>query len=546
MKNKEQNVADFFLNEIVKLGVEYIFLVPGAQIVPLYKAISKIKNLKAIVATHELAAGFMAIGYARVSGKMGVVMSTGAPGAIYMTGAGITAKADDVPVLFVTGNIPKDHHGRGEFQDASAKGTNDSAIFKETVGESIVCSHPEEIANVVIEMVRSKTGFKPLHIQIPVDVQIANIDSRMQKNISDQYRFANLPIHEAIPDIHFEKERKIVFFLGRKILGVVDSGKLIDFVQKNEIGVVTDMKARGVVPETYRASLGYVGFNSDFRALEVLNKDSRFAADQIFAIGVTEELIKQYIDPSVDVIRLTPGALKKWLDTHSSDQIKEQSVVFRKKWLDELLTIIPPKTVPMKFDNKVSYLEMFEVINEVMPDESIYCLDAGQMRRAGSMLLQCHYPRSLIQSDTLSPMGSGICAAVGAQLAVPDKPVIALFGDGSMRMHGMELATAVRYNLPIIFIVCDNQSYISLPQSKTMKEMSDLPEIDWLSFATSLGMKASFSDNREEFQEQLTKVQNSEGPSLLWVTVPGLLDDEFKQTKTLEYKNWLSELKDKL
>lgn len=546
MENQEQNVAEFLLNEIAKLGVEYIFLVPGAQIVPLYKAISKVKNLKPIVATHELAAGFMAIGYARASGKMGVVMSTGAPGAVYMTGAGITAKADDVPILFITGNIPKDHHGRGEFQDASAKGTNDSAIFKETLGESIVCSHPEEIANVVIEMVKNKTRFKPLHIQIPVDVQIAGIDSQMQKNIADQYRFANLSIHETVPDIHFEEQRKIVFFLGRKVLGIADNTKLIDFVRKNEIGVVTDMKTRGFVPETYRGSLGYVGFNSDFRALEVLNKDSHFAADQIFAIGVTEELIKQYIDPSVDVIRLTPGALKKWLDMHAADKIREQSVKFRKAWLDELMTIIPSKPVPMKFANKVSYLEMFEVINKVMSDETVYCLDAGQIRRAGSMLLQCHYPKTLIQSDTLSPMGSGICAAVGAQLAVPGKPVISLFGDGSMRMHGMELATAVRYNLPIIFIACDNQSYISLPKSKDMKEMSDLPEIDWMSFAKSFGMKASFSDNREEFQEQLTQAQNQHEPSLLWVMVPGLLDDEFKQTKTLEYKNWLSELKDKL
>ncbi len=543
--SKKQNVAEFFLNEIAKLGVEYIFLLPGAQIIPLCKAISKIKNLKPIIAMHENAAAFMAIGYARASGKMGVVMTTGAPGAAYMTGAGVTAKADDVPVLFVSGNIPKDHHGRGEFQDASAKGTNDSAIFKEAVGDSIVCSHPEEIANVVIQMVKSKTRFKPLHIQIPVDVQIANIDVQMQKNIFDQCRFANLSIHEAVPNIHFEEKRKIVFFLGRKVLGIIDN-KLIDFIQKNEIAVIADMKARGIVPETYRESLGYVGFNSDFRALEVLNKDSRFAADQIFAIGVTEELIKQYIDPSVDVIRLTPGALKKWLDIHFADHIKKQSVEFRKRWLDELLTIIPAKQIPMKFDNKVSYLEMFEVISEVMPNESVYCLDAGQVRRAGSMLLQCHYPKSLIQSDTLSPMGSGLCASVGVQLAVPNKPVVSIFGDGSMRMHGMELATAVRYNLPIVFIACDNQSYASLPQSAKMKEISDLPKIDWMSFAKSFGMEASFSDNREEFKEQLVKAHKRNGPSLLWITVPRLLDDEFKQTKTLEYKNWLTELRDKL
>ncbi|HHD73105.1 MAG TPA: hypothetical protein ENL02_04295, partial [Epsilonproteobacteria bacterium] len=267
--------------------------------------------------------------------------------------------------------------------------------------------------------------------------------------------------------------------------------------------------------------------------------------DQIFAIGVTENLIRQYIDPAVDVIRLTPGAFTQWIETNQVHHAKKQPFEFRKKWLDELLTILPSKPEPKKYENKVSYIELFDAINDVMPDDTVYSLDAGQIRRAGSMLLECNFPKTLIQSDTLSPMGAGICAAVGAKLAV-DKPVVAMTGDGSMRMHGMELATAVRYHLPVIFIVCDNQAFISLPKSKEIKEISDLPEIEWISFAKSFGMKATYSDNKDEFKKQLRKAKDQKEPVLLWVSVPGLLDDEFKQTKTLEYKNWLTELKEKL
>lgn len=547
MKYKEQNISEYLIGEITKLGVEYIFMVPGAHIVPLTKAVSNNKNIKLIIATHELAAAFMAIGYARTSGKIGVVMSIGGPGAAYMVGAGITAKADDVPLLVITGNIPKNNHGYGEFQDASSKGTNDSAIFKEAIGKSIVCSYPEDILDVIIEILKQKTKFRPLHIQIPIDVQIAKVNSHIQKSIADQYRFANLPIHEAIANINFDRKKKIVFFLGRKVLGVVNYKRLIEFAQRNEIAIVTDMKTRGIIPENYRESLGYVGFNSDYRALEVLNKDSYFAADQIFAIGVKESLIKQYIDSSsVDVIRLTPLALKEWLNTQSLNSSENYSTEERKLWIDELLTIIPPKPVAMKFNNKVSYLELFEVINEVMPKETVYCLDAGQVRRAGSMLLECNFPESLIQSDTLSPMGSGICAAIGAKLAVKERPVVSIFGDGSMHMHGMELATAMRYNTPIIFIVCDNLSYASTPQSQTMKDITDLPETDWISFAKSFKMKAYFSNNNDKFQEDLENALKENKPTLLWVKVPMLLDDEFKETKTLEYKNWLTNLKDKI
>ncbi len=546
MEYQESSVAEALLQEIVKMGVEYIFLIPGAQITPLVKALYKMKSLKAVIATHELAAAFMAIGYARASGKMGVVMSTGAPGAAYMTGAGITAKADKVPVLFITGNIPEDHHGHGEFQDASPKGTNDSAIFKESIGESIICRHPKELSSIITAMVKSTARSRPLHVQIPVDIQIANIDIKMHQYMDDQNRFATLRITEGVPDIDFDKKRKTVILLGHLALGTIEGKRLTDFIRKNQIGVITDMKARGIIPESDRESLGHIGFNSDFRALEALSVDSPLLTDQIFAIGVTEALIKQYIDPSIKITRLMPGTLKAWTKAHADHPVKKRSVEFRKAWLEALSSVVPTKQTPVHYKDKVSYLEMFEVIDDVMPDDTVYCLDAGQLRRAGSMLLRAHTPRSIIQSDTLSPMGFGICAAIGAKFAIPKKPVISIVGDGSMRMHGAEMMTAVRYRLPIIFIVGDNRAYISLPKSQEIKAFSDLPKVDWLAFANSFGMKATYSQDRETFQGQLEKAKKSKRPTLLWLRVPGLLDDEFKQTTSLEYKNWLTALRSKL
>jgi thiamine pyrophosphate-dependent acetolactate synthase large subunit-like protein len=95
-------------------------------------------------------------------------------------------------------------------------------------------------------------------------------------------------------------------------------------------------------------------------------------------------------------------------------------------------------------------------------------------------------------------------------------------------------------------IVGDNQAYISLPKSQEIKAFSDLPEVDWLAFANSFGMEASYSQDREIFQSQLEEAKQSRQPTLLWVRVPGLLDDEFKQTTSLEYKNWLTALRSRL
>ena len=174
MKKEYSSVAEVLLVELSKMGIEYVFLVPGAQISPLvFKLYNEglLKIPKPIIANHELAAGFMALGYARASGNMGVAISIGGPGAAYMIGAGITAKTDDVPILFITGNIPPQNFGVGEFQDASAYGTNDSLIFKESIGTSMVCNQAEDLKNIITEIKKCNEKLKSIHVQIPVSVQ---------------------------------------------------------------------------------------------------------------------------------------------------------------------------------------------------------------------------------------------------------------------------------------------------------------------------------------------------------------------------------------
>ena len=538
MIDNRVTVAELLLDELDKMGVEYIFMVPGAHIAPLYAKLCEKKRPKFIIADHELEAAFMAIGYARASNKLGVVFTIGAPGAAYMVGAGITAKADNVPVLFVTGDIPEKHHGLDEFQDASKQGTNDSAIFQAAVGRSVICRTLHDIIPIISQIHQYKSECKPLHIQIPIDVQLSELTLNFQCE-----KIVRSKKHD-IPLTRLNHDHKIVFLFGIKALDSIDSIKLKDFVKAHAIGVVTDLKTRGIFSEDSLESIGYIGFSSNPRALEVFNLSSRLKADHIISVGVKSELIKKYIDPSFLMTDISVAVFDEWLISIFSKDIEKTSLKKRQEWLTSLKELVHTEEAHSS-KNKVSYLEMFDVLNKIMPKETIYAIDAGQVRRAANMFITCYYPRSFIQSDTLSPMGSAICAGVGAKLASPEKPVVVMLGDGSMRMHGMVLATAARYNISVIFILSDNHSYANILKSNELRDVSDLPKLDWGMYAQSLGVASFFIDSQKEFEKRLEEIIPLKKPALLWVAAHRSVDFEYNQTKVYEYKDWLTDIKEK-
>jgi len=531
LKKTEQSVVEILLSELSNLGVDYVFIVPGAQIIPLVFRLyekGKSKVPKPIIANHELAAGYMAIGYARASGKLGVAISIGGPGATSMICAGVTAKIDDVPLLLITGNIPTSSFGVGEFQDASPEGTNDSLIFKESVGISFACNNESDLETIIPEIRHCNNKLKQVHVQIPINIQKANyllkFEERITNNDKPVAKKARIP-----------QKVKMVLLIGHKALSIIDPLVLKKFTKRNLIGVVTDMKCRGILSEIENESLGYIGFNSDIRALEVFRFESKMAAEQIVTVGVNKDLLNQYVDrKKFKIEEIDTKTIISWIDTYSSNQ---NIVKKRKYWLQELHKITPPQPSVIEIENKVSYFNVIETLKKVMPTRTVYCLDSGQIRRAGSIFLKSYFPRTLIQSETLSPMGLGICASIGAQLANHNQRVVCLFGDGSMRMNGIELTTAVRYNLPVIFVLCDNESYASIKAPDNVKKLS---YIDWGQYGNSIGIVSHYINNREEFSEKLKESLGFNKPVLLWTSVPNLLNDELTKTEKIEYKNWLS------
>lgn len=532
-------VSTALLETLQSLGVNHIFTVPGAQISSFLKSLEHHDHILPIVATHELSAAYMACGAARATGTLGVVASIGGPGAAYMLAAAQVARANQLPVCFITGDIPRKAHGLDEFQDAGPAGTNDLRVFSEAISTSMLCGGPEDLPQVVQQLRASLESRRPLHIKIPIDVQMMPCEHIPQKKALP---LPSLNIGTIKPDI--DAPERVVIFAGGGIMDLVDPSQLLEYVRTRKIGVVTDYGTRGMVPEDAIESLGMVGFRSDPRALLALRGSEALRAEKVICVGVPENTICRYIDVATEREVVSVDDFRSLLQRDTSVDLPADRYDRRQAWLGQLAAHrLFPAVQHLDIDQPVTYRQLFSRLTALMPPETRYCLDAGQARLAGSMLLSCHEPKMISQSEALSPMGYGLCSAIGMQLAAPDRPVVVVVGDGSMRMLGMELATAVRYSLGVIFVLTDNQSYASTKSWDLGSDFIQLPAMDWSRFAASIGIECLKVQTTEEFSNALNHCVSVAGPTLIWIPIEGSLDSFFTTKHELEYPTWLSKLK---
>jgi thiamine pyrophosphate-dependent acetolactate synthase large subunit-like protein len=379
-------VADKILSHFHSKGIRHIFLMPGAQIDNLAKAIVDFKFITPIIANNELSAGYMAEGYATINSNSGVVCSIGGPGAMCFIGSAVNAKLENTSVIYITGSVPTASYGTQCFQDTSIQGSNDHAVFKEAIGSSVVCKSIKDIDKCIDQIDYSIKHHCPVHIVLPLDIQRKKLDE------------------------------------GTTIL--------------------TDQQ----IEDTN---------NSLIQKIEVDDIDN---------------------------------------NTYE---------------------VLPLKTV-------------MKNIHKIFPQNTICCLDSGQVRYAGNKYLNQGDKIKILQSSKQAPMGWALSASIGVKLATSnDTPVIAVFGDGSMRMHGIELATAVKYKLPIIFVLCDNQSYGTVyNRNKTAqyKELSSLNYIDWQEYAHAMGVYTLHVSSESMLESCFQRAMKLQKTCLIWIHTPKVDD----------------------
>jgi acetolactate synthase-1/2/3 large subunit len=545
------STAGLLLQYLEGEGVEYIFGVPGTTMVPLFAAVNNQKAVKPILAKHEEGAAFMADGYARVSGGIGVCYATSGPGATNLVTGVANAYMDNVPMLVLTGQVPTSIYGKGTFQDSTKEGVDSLAMFNPLTKYSsmIISKHkmPETIREAFRIALSGKKG--PVHISYPKDIMEAEIEDTLLPpktyRVKPEYFDRRLVIEATRKLVGAKKPAMIV---GSGVIASEAMAEVLELAEMLNIPVATSPKGKGAFPETHDLALGVLGFCGSPVAEDYIFSD----VDVLLVVGAglnqvttfswepklvpSDSLIHIDIDPSqigknypVDIAlvgdagavlsEISFRVLKELMehDFDSERPVKKITEFKQKVGMYLNKEKMHSSSVPVKPQTLMAELQ------EIMTEDTIIFADTGNPMCWAVHYLQFDRP-NFFSPFGLVTMGYGTAAAVGGKLAAPDRPVIALIGDGCFLMNGMEVATAVNHDVPVVWIVFNNnklglvhelQKY-SLGKNTVSTVFK---KIDCAKIAEGLGAQGFSIERPGELSKVLPEALNSRKPTVIDVTV---------------------------
>lgn len=521
--------AELLLWYLEEVGTEYIFGVPGGVLEPLNNAIYKSDRIQGIVTKHEQGAAFMADGYARVSRKLGVCCGTAGPGATNMITGISTSYADSIPVLALTGQVSTKFFGKGAFQESTYEGINVVEMFRFFTKHNAMVMNPETTGSMARKALRIALSGRPgpVHLNLPVDV--------MEKQVEDDF----VPAHKFIStsicfDRHSVKEAaKLLIGFERPAI-LVGNGVTIShaayevkgLAEMLNIPVATTPKAKGVFPEDHPLSLGVFGTaGTPLSESYLLNKDGFGKIDGLLAIGTsfnewgthtwdsrlmpTKALIQIDIDQhgcgnnypftvalvgdakaAVTEIIFEIKRLLQKVDDEVKDEIRRRGKGFKAFKAKGGRYQEPEKLHSDKFP--ILPQRLMKDIQDSCPDDTIFFVDIGNNWAWATHYLDIKRPYSFFTGLGFASMGYAAAASIGGKFAAPNRPVVAIVGDGGFLMNGVELATAVNYNRQVIWIILNDSGFGMIHHGRKMRSIPDafasrFQKVDFVKMAEALG-----------------------------------------------------------
>jgi acetolactate synthase I/II/III large subunit len=515
--------TDFILDALTREGLNHLFMVPGGLVDPFLPTLARHPSLKPIVAAHEGGAAYMADGYARASGRFGAALGIGGPGLCNMATAAAAAKTDSSPVLILSGEIPLDMEGLGEFQDASQATLDDTAIMKPITRFSTTVASARNLdhwlRHALTAMLAQPSG--PVHLSLTHNA-LTEECAADYVSVSDFFAaVAPLSIaaaEAAITDL--ARTKRIAILAGAGIEHDSAAGSLKAVAERWSIPVATTLRAKGIFPEDHELSVGVFGYAGTRHATTaILGTDLEVLL--ILGSGLNERDTMHWtlrekskalmIRVNTDLWEMTsqgeaghcvPGSCGAFLELLSRVDgpvaaALSQSEAARRSWIAGV------KAGPRLYDSEnchsptrpIHPAAAITALRAIFPRDGILLVDSGAHRAFAGHYWTSYEPRTYISATNLGPMGWAIPAAVGVQCAKPGRRVAVITGDGCMHMHGTDIQTAARYRLPIIYVVLNNKAlgnvwlrahqYGALPS-----ELTSIPDHDWAGFARALGAQA--------------------------------------------------------
>lgn len=446
-------------------NISVVFGYPGAAICPFYDYLYK-SSIKHILVRQEQNGGHAANGYARITGKPAVCIATSGPGATNLITAIATAYADSVPLVIITGQVSTDQIGRDVFQEADITGSAEPFVKHSFLVKD--ASRIPEIFKLAFHI--AGTGRKgPVLIDVPFDIQKTMIDfSYPEKAEIMSYKPTVKGNYIQIKRVAqaIEKAEKPLICAGGGVFAADACEALSEFADRLDIPIVTTMMGIGAVRSDSRLNFGMIGMHGIPSAnIAVLE------CDLLILIGarVGDRAVTKpsFIAETTKIIHIDidPAEIGKNIET-DIPLVGDAGIILRQlmeitkpsvhtKWferLEELRKTIVFSKSPEGFINPKEFIS---VLSEKVPDNTIITADVGQNQIWTANYFRVRNGR-LITSGGMGTMGYSIPAAIGAKLARPEYPVIAVCGDGSFQMQSMELATMIQHNIPVKIIVMTN------------------------------------------------------------------------------------------
>ena len=470
--------ADIVVDVLIEEGVDTIFGLPGGAIMEVYDALFN-APFKNILARHELAACHMADGYARATGKVGVVMATSGPGATNLVTGLATAHMDSIPLVAITGQVPTHYIGTDAFQEADVTG-----ITRPVTKHNFLVTKIEDLALILREAFYiARTGRPgPVLVDIPKDITQKVYDYKMPtlKDVEDalpgykpHYEGNIAQIKKAAKLIR--QAKRPVLYVGGGAVASEAQEELVKLAEIAKIPVTTTLMGKGAFPEDHPLALHMLGMHGTYYAnMAVYNADLLIAVGARFDDRVTGKIDEFAPEAKIIHIDIDPASISKTItvDVPIVGDVKRvlQKLVkeVEKKpieWEDareSWLKLIEKwkREHPLTYDKKSRIIKPEYVVEEIYnitKGEAIITAGVGQHQMWAAMFYKYKFPRQFINSGGLGTMGFGFPAAVGAKIARPDKEVIAIEGDGSFLMNIQDIATAVQYRIPVKVAILNNE-----------------------------------------------------------------------------------------
>ncbi|ASK69087.1 MULTISPECIES: acetolactate synthase 3 large subunit [Shewanella] len=470
--------ASMIVRSLIDEGVKHIFGYPGGSVLDIYDALHLIPGIEHILVRHEQAAVHMADGYARATGKVGVVLVTSGPGATNAITGIATAYMDSIPLVVLSGQVPSNLIGNDAFQECDMIG-----ISRPVVKHSFLVQDPTQIPEIIKKAfyIASTGRPGPVVVDLPKDclnpallhdyIYPESIKMRSYNPTTSGHKGQ---IRRGLQALLAAK--KPVLYVGGGAIISSSEKQILALAEKLNIPVVSTLMGLGAFPGTHKNSLGMLGMHGRYEANMTMHN-----CDLIFGIGVrfddrTTNNIEKYcpnatilhidIDPSsisktvrvdIPIVGSADIVLDSMLALLEESKESNDSEAINQWWQEITVWRNRNCLAYDKESNRIKPQQVIETLYKLTNGEAYVASDVGQHQMFAALYYPFDKPRHWINSGGLGTMGFGLPAAMGVKMAMPDETVVCVTGDGSIQMNIQELSTALQYDTPVKIINLNNR-----------------------------------------------------------------------------------------